>query len=96
MRKRLKQHSVLWSVSHFKVNLLLRIVDDRDVVFVCGVWGEKMSKDKTNKTDVVKEINFNGSALVDQQGREIAIADEMIESVFEHVKTSIIKSHEYH
>jgi len=55
-----------------------------------------MSKDKTNKTDVIKEINFNGSALIDQQGREIAIADEMIESAFEHLKISVIKSYRYH
>jgi len=53
-----------------------------------------MLKEKNNKADVIKEVNFNGAVVIDEQGREVAIADEMIESVFECVKDSIGKPYQ--
>ena len=53
-----------------------------------------MLEEKKNKTDMIKDVNFNGAVLLDEQGREIAIAEEMIESAFEHVKDSIAKTYQ--
>lgn len=50
-----------------------------------------MLKEKNNKADIVKEVNFNGAVVIDEHGREVAIAEEMIESAFEHIKDSISK-----
>jgi len=53
-----------------------------------------MSKDKNNKADVIKEVNFNGASIVDEQGREVAIAEEMIESAVGHIKDSVVKPYQ--
>lgn len=76
----------------FFVNLLTLPVDKKTVV--CSRRGDVMLKEKNNKADVIKEVNFNGAVVIDEQGREVAIADEMIESVFECVKDSIGKPYQ--
>lgn len=53
-----------------------------------------MLKDKNNKADIIKEVNFNGAVVIDEHGREIAIAEEMIESAFEYIKDSIEKTYQ--
>ncbi len=36
-----------------------------------------------SKKDDVKEINFSGAAIVDENGNEIAITEEMLQKAFE-------------
>jgi hypothetical protein len=53
-----------------------------------------MLKDENNDVDMIKDVNFNGAVIIDQFGREVVIAEEMIESAFSHIKDSIFKSHQ--
>lgn len=42
-----------------------------------------MQSDNKNNISNVKEINFNGGAIIDERGREIAITEDMIQNAFE-------------
>lgn len=42
-----------------------------------------MQSDEKNNKSNVKEIDFNGGAVIDARGREIAITEDMIQSAFE-------------
>ena len=44
-----------------------------------------MSND-SKKTRKIKEINFNGAAVIDKFGREIAITEEMIQEAFKKLE----------
>jgi len=38
---------------------------------------------RDNNSDTAKEIDFNGGAIIDARGREIAITEDMIQNAFE-------------
>jgi len=40
---------------------------------------------------MIKEVNFNGASIIDEHGREVVIAEEMIESAVGYIKDSIVK-----
>lgn len=37
---------------------------------------------KSKKSNNIKEVDFNGAAIIDKFGREIAITEEMIQEAF--------------
>ena len=42
----------------------------------------------------IKEINFNGAAVIDQSGREIAITEDMIQDAFKKLEDlTVLPSH---
>ncbi|MDH3326195.1 MAG: hypothetical protein OEM38_05695 [Gammaproteobacteria bacterium] len=42
-----------------------------------------MQSDEKNNVPNVKEVDFNGAAVIDARGREIAITEDMIQSAFD-------------
>ena len=40
-------------------------------------------KNKEKNTSDVKEIDFNGGAVIDAKGKEVAITEDMIQGAFE-------------
>ena len=51
-----------------------------------------MSKDNSNKGDMVKEVNFTGTIVMDEHGRDIASLEKMVEPAFEVIKSAVAKS----
>lgn len=42
-----------------------------------------MQSDGSNNESKIKEVDFNGAAVIDENGREIAITESMIQGAFD-------------
>lgn len=42
-----------------------------------------MQLDEKNKALQIKEVDFNGAAIIDSKGREVAITEDMIQGAFQ-------------
>jgi len=52
-----------------------------------------MQSDNKKKDKEIKDIEFNGAAVIDANGKEVAITEEMIQSAFDKLaKISMLPS----